>query len=215
LIGRKGIDFSSVSTPTTPIMPLGAVTGRFYIDKDLSGTFDPAIDLPMPGLKVVASSRLIGITDAEGRYQAKNMPRGFLSLNTDAASVPASLAFLTPSTQDTFILPRQTKVVDFRFGKFGRLRGSIQGDAPAEDLKDIRLFIENTDRDTLTNEDGSFSISDIVPGRYVLKIDPEYVPANLEVVNGAVQIEVLPDARLNVTGLEMRVRRKEVIEKRF
>lgn len=217
LVGRRGTEFSSIATPIAPVIPTGSVTGRFFIDKDLSGTFDPAVDTPMPNLKVIASNRVIGLTDAAGKYHVKNLPRGFLNVTTDVASIPASLAFLTPSSQDTFVLPNHTKVVDFRFGKFGRLRGTIETDSDTRPdlVRDIRLFLENTDRDTLTNDDGSFSISDIVPGKYVLKIDPDYVPSNMEVVNGTVMITVLPESKLTVSGLQLRLRRKETIEKHF
>jgi hypothetical protein len=213
----KGSQLSSASAPVTVAAPTGTLRGRFYMDNDLSGTFDPAVDKPMPGLKIIANNRILGTTDSEGRYVAPNLQRGFLSVRTDPAAIPAIYAFLTPSTQDTFILPNRTKVIDFRFARLARLEGVVKGEPSLEEapVQDIRVFIEGSDRDTLTNEAGRFAITDVPPGKYTLKIDPDYVLPSEEIVSGSLPIDLKPGQKLTGLSFVVQKRKPKVEEKHF
>lgn len=215
-VGRRGVELATGTVPQVTVIPTGTVVGRFYLDNNMSGTYEPGVDTPMPDLKVYGSNRLLTQTDLEGRYIAKNMPRGFVSVTTDPTSIPATLAFLTPATQDVFILPNRSRVVDFRFGRFGQLRGSISSeDVPAQQLQDIRVFVAGTDRDTLSDDLGQFRLVDLVPGSVSIKIDPEYLPEGIEVVKGEATVILKPGEKLSGVELTVRQRKKEVIEKRF
>lgn len=216
-VGRGQTPLSQYGQPQIPIRPMGTVIGRFYIDNDLSGTFDPAIDKPLPNMRVIASGAVMGRTDSEGKYTVKGLPKGFLSFTTDLDAVPANLAFLNNTSQDTFILPGKTKVIDFRFGKFGHMAGRVKADGPVPKgaLRDIRIYVAGTDRDSLTDEEGRFIINDISPGKYVVRMDPDYVAPELEIVEGEAQVTVKPGTKVSDISFLVRERPKQIEEKRF
>jgi hypothetical protein len=217
-VGRERNLLTASTTPITPVIPTGNLTGRFYIDNDLSGTFDPTIDKPLPGLRVIASGSVARqLTDAEGRYVIRGQTRGFVSVRTDYNAIPANLAFMTPPVQDVFITPNRTKTIDFRFARFGRVKGTVVADSavPANLLADIRVFVVGTDRDTLTNESGEWQIPDLTPGKYIAKIDPEYVSPLLEIVTGEIPVDIKPGGRLVAPAFAVKKRPVEFQEKRF
>lgn len=215
-VGR-GKNLSGVNLPTAASRPTGTLSGRFYVDVDLDGHYTPGVDIPLPHMMIISSNVVLGKTDLEGQYTFKGVKPGFVSVTTDLKSVPAQYAFLENTERATFILPNHTRTIDFRFGKYGHISGVVkaQGPVPADELKDIRVFVAGTDRDSLTDEDGSFTISDIAPGKYIVKIDPDYVVPDLEIVNGEVAVDLKPAVK--ATGITFYVKHKvkPVEEKHF
>jgi hypothetical protein len=124
---------------------------------------------------------------------------------------------MTPPVQDVFITPNRTKTIDFRFARFGRVKGTVVADSavPANLLADIRVFVVGTDRDTLTNESGEWQIPDLTPGKYIAKIDPEYVSPLLEIVTGEIPVDIKPGGRLVAPAFAVKKRPVEFQEKRF
>jgi hypothetical protein len=216
-VGRGSAGLSTFNVPGVQVKPKGTLKGRFYVDTNLDGIYTPGVDIPLPHMRILASSVVIGETDDQGQYEVKNLDRGFLSITTDMNAVPAQYAFLTKIEQEVFILPNKTRTIDFRFGKYGHITGSIkaEGEIPQNSLKDIRVFVVGTDRDSLTDEDGSFGIADISPGKYIIKIDPDYVVPELEVVNGEASIEIKPGVKGAGVVFTVRQKQKPVEEKKF
>lgn len=213
-VGRRGTVLSSGDVPLRTRPTTGTLEGRFYVDNNLSKTFELGVDTPIPNLRVTVNGAAVATTDVEGRYIVKDLAKGFVSVRTDINAIPARLAFLNGTSQDAFITPHKNTILDFRLGKFGRVLGTVQtntGEVPS----DLRLYLVGTDKDTLSNQGGSFDLADIVPGKYILKVDPDYVPADFEIVDGEASVEVLPGARL--TGVKFQLKKIEgkVIEKRF
>lgn len=215
--GRPGVQLGQNVIPTQAIAPTGKIIGRFFVDNDLNGVYDPSADRPISNVRVIISNSVAAVTDQEGRYTVQNLPRGFVSVNTDAASIPASLAFITPFRQDVFILPNRTRTINFRFAKLSRLEGIVKAiPNPTETpVKDIRVYLEGTDRDTLTDELGHFSITDVPPGKYVLKLDPDYLQPTEQTKQNALSIDLKPGERLRGVEFVVEPREKQIEEKHF
>lgn len=214
--GRNGVLLNSATAPTRVEIPKGRLVGRFFVDNDLNGVFDPVIDRPLPGMKIITNNSIAGVTDEAGKYVVNNLTQGFLGVATDPSAVPASFAFMTPTRQDVFILPNRTRTIDFRFAKLAKLSGTIS--SPNKDtssVKDIRLFLDGTDRDTLTDENGAFSITDVPPGKYLLKIDPDYLQRDQQAVEQGVTIDLKPGEKLKNIVFTLKEKPPEVEEKHF
>jgi hypothetical protein len=213
----RGNSFISANTVPTRIIPLtGKIEGRFFVDNDLSGTFDPSVDVPLPNLRVIVGNRVVGVTDKNGRYVSAELQRGFLTVTTDPSAIPASYAFLTPMSQDLFVLPGKTKIVDFRFAKLATVSGTVtaaNGDMSL--VRDLRVYLEGTDRDTLTDDLGRFTISDVTPGKFTVKLDPEYLQPEQEPDTGAISLTVMPGSKTRDLHLTIKTRPIQVEEKHF
>ncbi len=214
LVGRRGVVLQSGDTPVRIRPTTGTLMGRFFIDNNLSKTFELGVDTPLPNLRITVNGAALATTDIEGRYLVKDLAKGFVSVRTDTNAVPARLAFLNGTSQDAFITPNRTTTLNFRLGRFGRISGSVQSDT-GEVPADLRLYLVGTDKDTLTDPAGVFDLGDVIPGKYIIKIDPDYVPADFEVVDGESSIEVLPGARLTGVKFQLKKIHGKVIEKRF
>lgn len=217
-IGRNDYNLGPGAGPISLIVPTGTLEGRFYMDNDLSGTYTPGIDNPMPGLKVIGSSRVLGVTDAEGRYVIKGLGRGFISISTDPISVPATVSYVSPSFQDVFIFPNRSKVVDFRFARFSRVAGAVVLSSPDIDqqyLRDLRITVVGQERDTLTEEDGAFSMGDIIPGKQIIRLDPEYVSPDVQIEVGEIAVDLKPGEKLSNLKFILKPREKQIIERKF
>ena len=74
------------------------------------------------------------------------------------------------------------------------------------ELQDIRVYLEGTDFETLTNLDGSFVLGDVKPGKYKLKVDPDFLPKELELDSNAVEIEVHGKEKIDNLHLPIKYR---------
>lgn len=75
-------------TPPPPVTPppatggLGVISGMVFIDVDVNGLFNPAIDLPLSGWKVQLSgaSSAVASTDPNGNYVMSSLAVGFYTV---------------------------------------------------------------------------------------------------------------------------------------
>jgi len=63
--------------------------GRVYLDFDADRAFDPKVDVPIPGVRVILANGRQTTTDAEGRYAFRGVEPGVWEVLFDPAGMPA------------------------------------------------------------------------------------------------------------------------------
>lgn len=69
----------------------GVLLGRAYIDRDGRDGFNPEVDEPLAGVRLILGGGQQAVTDANGNYAFRGVPVGMRSLLVDPASLPLTL----------------------------------------------------------------------------------------------------------------------------
>ena len=178
------------------------------------------VEQPVSGVKVKFANHIY-TTDSNGAFVIESASQGIQRVSLDITGIPAYLTAITSEDADVIVEPGRESVVNFILSRYGSLKGKlvIVGEPPIgvkkpKDLLDIRIYLENSDFENLTNIDGSFSLGDIKPGKYAIKVDPDYLPEDLEpVLEEMNQVEIYPN--VETQNIEIKVKykeRKEIIK---
>jgi len=161
----------------------GSVSGRVYQDLNFNGRYDAEVDRPQAGVRVRVDGNLSVDTDRDGLYRIENVTAGAHTVALDLLSVRADLTILGDESQAVNLGGGFDTEVDFRTARTGRVAGAVwldlNGNGAQDEgepgLADVRV-VDSAGRDTLTNEDGQFVISDLAPGLHVLVVDVKTLP---------------------------------------
>ncbi len=216
---RKRGNPAFLDSPAAEMNSYGKVSGRVYQDVDLNGRFDPGIDRPQAEVKVQVDGNRYVMSDENGMYSIDDIPTGDHRVYLDLLSVRADLTFLDAETKNVNLRPERASVSDFRLVRTGRISGRVwldknengkpdEGETP---LADVRV-VTASGRDTLTDNEGYFSIGDLPPGDHVILIDEKTLPEKTMAELKPVAIRTLPgletaDIRLPVTMIPAEVKR--------
>ncbi len=216
---RKRSNTAFLDSPVAEMNSYGKVSGRVYQDVDLNGRFDPGIDKPQAEVKVQVDGNRYVMSDENGMYSIDNIPSGDHRVYLDLLSVRADLTFLDAETKNVNLGSGRASVSDFRLVRTGRISGRVwldtnengkpdEGETP---LTDVRV-VTASGRDTLTDNEGYFSIGDLPPGDHVILIDEKTLPEKTMAELKPVAIRTLPgretaDIRLPVTMIPAEVKR--------
>jgi hypothetical protein len=207
------------SSSTEEMNAFGAFYGRVYQDVNLNGRYDPGSDRPQTNVQVRVDGNRYVTTDASGLFRIEAVHTGDHIVYLDLLSVRADLTMLDGPQQAVTLLPGRDSIVYFRLVRTGRLSGLVWFDANGngqidEDehpLPDVRIVM-GSGRDTLTDENGVFSIGDLPPGEHVVLIDEKTLPENTRSSAGSLTIKVLAgsetgDVKLPVIVIPAEIRR--------
>lgn len=175
----------------------GAYYGRVYQDTNLNGRYDPGFDKPQGNVQVRVDGNRYVTTDENGLFRIDAVRVGDHLVNLDLLSVRADLTMLDGAQQTVTLLAGRDSIVDFRLVRTGRLNGIVWFDANGNDqldeaerpLADVRIVL-GSGRDTLTDENGVFTIGDLPPGEHVVLIDEKTLPENTKSAAGSLTVKV-------------------------
>ena len=136
-------------------------------------------------------------TNKDGTFEFPSLTPGTHRVKIEFSDLPSYLTSITPEAVDIKVEAGKETNFDFVLAYFGSLGGkiSLTGEPTMKleeepELQDIRVYLEGTDFETLTNLDGSFVLGDVKPGKYKLKVDPDFLPKELDIDPSAIEIEV-------------------------
>ncbi|HEX8773398.1 MAG TPA: hypothetical protein VF735_07295 [Pyrinomonadaceae bacterium] len=186
------------SATTAEMNDFGAFYGRVYQDANLNGRYDAGFDRPQASVQVRVDGNRYVTTDENGLFRIEPVHTGEHVVYLDLLSVRADLTLLDGPQQSVTLLPGRDSIVDFRLVRTGRLTGVVWFDANGNGqldeseppLPDVRVVLGSS-RDTLTDENGVFTIGDLPPGEHVLLIDEKTLPENTRSAAGSLTIKVL------------------------
>jgi len=79
---------SKVTVQLQGFAPIGDIVGMVYLDQDSDKRFDPAVDVPVAGARILLAGGRSVLTDALGRYHFAQVRYGEQALKLDPSSVP-------------------------------------------------------------------------------------------------------------------------------
>ncbi|HEY6188191.1 MAG TPA: SdrD B-like domain-containing protein [Pyrinomonadaceae bacterium] len=207
------------SASTAELNNFGAFYGRVYQDANLNGRYDPGFDRPQANVQVRVDGNRYITTDENGLFRIDGVHTGDHIVYLDLLSVRADLTLLDGQQQTVTLLPGRDSIVDFRLVRTGRLSGVVWFDTDGngrideneQPLPGIRVVLGSS-RDTLTDENGVFTIGDLPPGEHVVLIDEKTLPENTRSATGSLTIKVLAgsetgDIHFPVTAIPAEIKR--------
>lgn len=174
----------------------GMIIGRVFIDADADGVMDTGepgisdVEVVLDGISKVAS-------DEEGYFFFPGAsPECGHRLSVSPESVPA-VYVCTHCAQGAFCgRGSQTTVINFGMAPAHSVSGvvRVEGDAEKEFASGVSITARDKDgevkAESITAQDGSFYLGNILPGVYRLVLDPETAPPGLEPVEPERDVEV-------------------------
>lgn len=152
-------------------------------------------------------------TDKSGVFEFPSLTPGIHRVRIEYSDLPSYLTSITPESVDIKVEAGKETNFDFVLAYFGSLSGKLHlANEPTmkleeePELQDIRVYLEGTDFETLTNPDGSFVLGDVKPGKYKLKVDPDFLPTELELDDKEIQIEVHGKEKIDNLTLPIKYR---------
>ena len=210
---------AALNASSTEMNSYGAFYGRVYQDTNLDGKYDPGFDRPQANVRVRVDGNRYVTTDENGLFRIEAVHVGDHAVYLDLLSVRADLTMLDGAQQTVTLLSGRDSIVDFRLVRTGRLTGLVwfdgNGNSQLDDderpLPDVRIVL-GSGRDTLTDENGVFTIGDLPPGEHVVLIDEKTLPENMKSAAGSLNIKVLAgsetgDVNLPVITIPAEVKR--------
>ncbi len=171
------------SSPVSELNSYGVISGRVYQDNDLNGRYDAGTDQPKANVQVRVDGNRYVVSDENGLYRVDSIKTGQHKVYIDLLSVRADLTLLDGDAQNVTLASGRDSLVDFRLVRTGRISGSIWLDTNEDGIFDeneealagVRV-VASSGRDTLTDENGNFSIADLPPGEQTVIVDQKTLP---------------------------------------
>jgi hypothetical protein len=198
------------------------VSGRVYQDLNLNGRFDPGIDQPLPGAQVLVDHSSRAVSDREGKFHISNLSSGAHEVMLDLLTVRAELTLLDEAERQVQLRSERDTLVDFRVIRSGRLSGTVWVDANGngkqdsgeETLPEVRV-LTGSNRDTMTDSDGTYQLADLPPGEHVVLIDEKTLPEGMRSLGGPRRVVVRPGAETRNVSFPVQIKPVEVQIKEF
>jgi hypothetical protein len=167
--------------PITMVV-LTSLSGQVYHDVHLDGKYDSRVDRPIAQLQVWLNNEKSTVTDASGYFRFDGISPGTYRLRAELTTLPANLIFAESDERIVAAMPYRTNREDFRAITTGQIQGRVTiardvgPQAPEQPFPDARI-VATGDRETFSEANGVFILSDLPPGMYDLRLDPTTVPA--------------------------------------
>jgi hypothetical protein len=119
-------------------------------------------------------------TDEKGFYHFPRVEVGGHLVTLDVRRIPADYSILSPEKVKIEVKLRETVKVNFQLIAAGRIEGRVVNDINAngkldpneKGISDVLVLLGAGEINTYTDEDGKFIFENILPGKYLLKLDP-------------------------------------------
>ncbi len=203
LVGLRGSLFRKrrsdnvFNAPASEMNSYGSFSGRVYQDVNLNGKYDPDVDKSQANVKVRVDGNRYIESDENGLFRIDGVKNGEHQIYLDLLSVRADLTLLDGANQQATLFAGRDSIVDFRLVRTGRITGTVWLDANENGkmdenevpLADVRIVAGNG-RDTLTDQNGAFFISDLPPGEYIVLVDEKTLPEKTKSAHLPLSIKV-------------------------
>lgn len=203
------------------VLTESTIQGRVYLDENGNRQYDPNIDVSIGGVRVRLDNGNEIISNENGIYTFDRVSPGEHHISLNLEDVRANLVPANGLEQTITVLPRTIVNVDFRLVKSGTLSGRIWHDAngngkfdDGESLPDIHV-VSSSGRDTYTDPDGSFLLSELPPGEQTIFIDERYHPEDLTTANMSLRAEVKSGVETKNIAFVFKTKPREVKEINF
>jgi len=182
-----GLEFvGSFALPCPFIVTKGRIEGEVFIDRNGSGRRDEDEE-GVEGL-ILQIDRTLARTDAEGHFRFPPLRPGEYRLKVEG--LPVGLAAGVPLPLEVSLEAGEILYLPIPLRQVGAIRGVVFADINRNGMRDeeesglpsVRVALENegVEQDTFTDEAGEFLFSDLLPGRYLVRLDPETLPERYE-----------------------------------
>ena len=184
-----------------------------FIDTNKNGKYDKHFDIPVKDVPIITSwSTDTKYTNKRGYISSASLTSGVYKVGLDMNSLPITVA---PLTNDTIV-----KTIKIENGLTTKLElplistvGSVAGTLKITDdfdrklkITDFVVIIQNDKGEEINystvDESGRFYISGLAPGKYIIKLDENYISAyGLEKLQNSSREIFIPFDYLNPTDL--------------
>jgi hypothetical protein len=186
------------------IKSFGSASGRVYQDVNLNGKFDPGTDQTQSNVQIRIDGNLYATSDENGIFRIDNVKVGEHEIYMDLLSVRADLTILDKERRRFTLEPGRDSLIDFRLVRTGRVTGVIWNDsnengimdAGEEPLTDARI-VASSNRDSLSDENGVFTIGDLTPGEHTIIIDEKTLPNGMKSANSSITVKIAAGKETN------------------
>ena len=154
----------------------GYLKGKIYLDLNKNGKFDEG-EKGIPNVKITLFDKPIK-SDEQGEFVIIDVPRGTYDLNLDTTTLPIALSAID---EKLMVQIDARKITEASFA-IGINSGSVSGEVSVIDLKGekqsvqgiVVIALNNEGKEaayTYTNPDGSYTLSELEPGDYIITLD--------------------------------------------
>ena len=191
----------------------GGVKGRVFLDTNGNGLADSG-EPGLAGVEVVTDQGRRTLSTGDGLFVISNssfLRRTRVSLQPEA--LPATYT-LTQATQEAILRPGEFTEVNLGVAVLGSVSGSlvarVEVDSPSgareAGVSGVRILLVNEAGQeagySITGVDGLFTISDIRPGRYIVRPSKATFPSDFVLESAGIPVEVTSQAEpFERTGL--------------
>ena len=167
----------------------GGIQGFVYLDLNCNGHRDKG-EPGVPGIAILVDDRQCTESDKHGDfYILRKEEKEMMTISLDMNSLPA-IYTPTQGVQKAYTEESSFTPVNLGVCVLAAASGEVKGMDNGSFVKNISgvsvLLVEEGResviiKDSITAYDGSFYFGQIKPGNYMLKIDPDTIPANCQI----------------------------------
>jgi hypothetical protein len=199
---------------------LAQVMGRVFLDENLNGILDEAVDRPIANVQVQLDGTQVAFTDARGFFRFEQVDPGAHSVRADLEGLPADMVFADVAEKTIAVFPYRENTLNFSVVRTGRIAGEVtcmdyrgDSDAPVErPLPDVRIVAE-LKHDTFSELKGDFLLGDLPPGTYEVKLDPATLPEGYVPQPVSIRAVIKPGETVRDVAFRLVVPPKPVVQK--
>jgi hypothetical protein len=205
---------------TGKVAPFGSISGLVFS----SAVFPPDNRKTAPKREGIIISldnqqSITRTSDMGGKWSFDNIPAGKHKVSIVLSRTPADLAIISPIDQYVEVGPGMNTQIDFAVAEMAHLSGELLADESSgfekEALGNVRISLTPRDIDTLSGYDGSFTLSDVPPGKYTLTVDKAFLPTGAEAVPEFATVDLKPGETRTGVKFTLRMKAREVKIRKF
>lgn len=203
------------------LVTIGTIRGRAFQDENGNRQYDAGIDIPMADVRVRLDNGYEVMSDQNGLYSFDRVPPGDHRIAVNIEDVRANLIPANGLEQKITVAPRTIVNTSFRMVKSGSLSGRVWHDGNAngkfdegEGLADIHI-LSSSGKDTYSDLDGTFLLSELPPGEQTIFIDERYIPEGFTNSRLSERAEVVSGAETKNILFHFKIKPREIKEINF
>jgi hypothetical protein len=194
--------FSAMPGTLLPTRHAGRIVeGRVFRDNNVNGAYNLG-ELGLVGMQVRLDDGQVAETDEQGRYKFSDVTQGEHSVSLSLTQFAGPVRMTTKNQGSVDLIRQKIAVVNFGIVDFARITGSVFNDLrfdgkrqpDAKGLAGVHLILDDGKRRrTITAQDnGDFEADDVLPGDYMISVDPATLPANYTLPEESFTLRVSP-----------------------